>query len=495
MKKARKNRNIYDFYITYENIYAMWLIIKKTCKNKKAIFYFSLNLNTNIYYIYSMLKSRLYKPGLYNTFLIFEPKPRLVMSQSITDKIVNHFVANYYLIPLLEKKLVDCNVATRKEKGSSYAMSLLKKYYNKLLINEKGKEIYCLKIDISKYLYSIDHNILLGMLEKNIYDKDIIALIKLIIHGTNKDYVNKNIQYFNTKFGVEIPFYNENKGLSIGAMSSQFLAIFYLNELYHIIKEELHCKYYIRYMDDFLIIDTDRKKLLNVWKRIRVELDKLKLRENKKSNLYRSSSGFTFLGYRYRVINGKLDVFYNKKTFRKITKKLDYLYNYDMVLYKRTLASYYGYFMPVSKLEGVDFKMKLIDKYDSYKKKYPSSIVFMKEGIFYKTFYDDAKVIWYLFDYKYVNDSVSFGNTPYDKVLARLNKLDIGYVVIDKDKEVIISSKDKENYDSYVSLAVRGYNKETRGLELLDKVKKVLDTHPEEYDKINNSLDEILITS
>ena len=48
MKKRRKSKNIYDKYITLENLYHMWSIIKRTCKNKREVYYFSLNLNTNL---------------------------------------------------------------------------------------------------------------------------------------------------------------------------------------------------------------------------------------------------------------------------------------------------------------------------------------------------------------------------------------------------------------------------------------------------------------
>lgn len=134
MKKARKSKNVYDQAITIENLYSMWNIVKKTCKNKREIFYFSLNLNANIISLYYDLKNKTYAPGKYRSFMIFEPKPRLVMSQSVRDKIANHFVANFYLIPYLEKSLIDSNVATRKNRGSSYAMCLLKKYIRRLLI-------------------------------------------------------------------------------------------------------------------------------------------------------------------------------------------------------------------------------------------------------------------------------------------------------------------------------------------------------------------------
>lgn len=492
MKKRKRSKQIYDEVITYDNIYAMWKIIKRTCKNRREVFLFSLNLNTNIYYIYYLLKNKIYKPSPYRTFIIFEPKPRLVMSQSITDKIVNHFVANYYLIPYMENSLIDANVATRVEKGSGYAMKLIKQYYNKILINEKGKEIYCLKIDISKYFYTIDHNILLEQVEKKILDKDVLNLIKVIISETNKDYINKSIDYYNEKFNTNIPQYKNNKGLSIGAMTSQFLAIFYLNDLDHYIKEELKCKYYVRYMDDFLILDTDKEKLKKKQTLIIQQIEKLNLKVNKKSNIYKSSNGYTFLGYKYKVINNKLNVLFNKKTYYRIKKKLKYLSTHDKVQYNRSLASYYGYFLGVYKVKELDFKMKLIDKYNAYKDKYKNALVIMKEGIFYKTFNDDAKILWYLFDYKYINDTVSFGNAPYDKVILKLNKLDISYIIIDNDNIALSYLRDEETFLSYKKLAKKSYNKMTKTEELVDKLKLVMTNNPDSYEEINKLFDKLL---
>ena len=96
MKNRRKSRYIYSDAITYDNLYKMWLIIHRTCKDKRALFLFALNLNSNLLNLFASLKNKTYQPSPYRTFMIFEPKPRLVMSQSIRDKIVNHFVTNYY---------------------------------------------------------------------------------------------------------------------------------------------------------------------------------------------------------------------------------------------------------------------------------------------------------------------------------------------------------------------------------------------------------------
>lgn len=492
MKNIKRSKNIYDQAITYDNLYAMWKIIRRTCKNRREVFLFSLNLNTNIYCIYYILKNKIYKPKAYRTFMIFEPKPRLVMSQAIVDKMVNHFIANYYLIPYLEKSLIDSNVATRVKKGSSYAMQLLKKYYNKILINEKPSEIYCLKIDISKYFYTIDHNILLEKLQKKILDPDVLNLIKTIISETNKDYINQSINYYNKKYQTNIPLYKDSKGLSIGAMTSQFFAIFYLSDLDHYIKEQLKCKYYIRYMDDFLILDTNKEKLKKYQELIVKEIEKLNLKVNEKSNIYKSSIGYTFLGYKYQVLNNKLKISFNKQTYRRIKKKLKILYLKDKLLYNRTLASYNGYFLAVYNTKEANFKMKLIDKYSTYKEKYKSAIVILKEGIFYKTFYDDAKILWYLFNYKYINDTVSFGNVPYDKVILKLNKLDISYVVIDNDGIALSYIRDEDTYLSYEILAKKSYSKALKTEQLVEKLHQVINEKPNSYGEINNLFDSIL---
>jgi len=100
--KKKQSRDIYYKYITIDNIYNMWLIVKKTCKNRRNVYYFSLNLMSNLYNIYKELLNREYIPNKYNTFMIFEPKPRLIMNQSVKDKIINHFITYYYLMPNIE---------------------------------------------------------------------------------------------------------------------------------------------------------------------------------------------------------------------------------------------------------------------------------------------------------------------------------------------------------------------------------------------------------
>jgi len=270
-------------------------------------------------------------------------------------------VSKHILLPALESKLIDTNVATRINKGSRYAFEKFNQYLKTLLYQKK--EIYVLKLDIKKYFYNIDHEILYNMIKKYIKEEDSLKIIKYIISLTNESYVNEEIYYIkrnminyikNSKLSQnekriklkqikEIPYYRKGRGLSLGNYSSQLLAIFYLNNVDHYIKEELHFKYFLKYMDDLLIIDTDKEKLKNAFNLIEKKINELKLELNSKSNIYKMSNGISFLGYKFVIKNNKIIIKYNNQTIRRIDRKLRNLKKYDEELYKKSYGSYQGY--------------------------------------------------------------------------------------------------------------------------------------------------------
>lgn len=242
--------------------------IKKNTKNKIKIEKFENYLSLNIFNIYNELKDEKVKFSKYHIFLIKEPKYRIIMSQTIKDKIINHLVARYFLLKVYEKSFLNSNIATRKGKGPLFGIKLIKKYINEL--KKENKDIYYLKCDISKYFYNVDHNILKNILRKKIKDKKALKLIDDIIDSTNYSYVSKRIEELCQKEidkinKLQIPqkeknkkieeinkiprFDKKGKGIPIGNMTSQAFAIIYLNELDHYIKEKLNIKYYARYMD------------------------------------------------------------------------------------------------------------------------------------------------------------------------------------------------------------------------------------------------------
>ena len=285
-------------------------------------------------------------------------------------------------------------------------------------------------------------------------------------------------------------------------MTSQFLAIYYLNDLDHLIKEQLRCKYYIRYMDDFVILDTDRARLKDVWRKVAFEIEQLRLKVNPKSCITSLNTGITFLGYKYKIENNRFVVSYRRKTIRKIKHKLEILKKHDLVQYYRSYGSYYGYLNKVIvkakrksnrefRLER-KFGMRAVEKYEYFKKKYPKSIIFIKEGSFYKTYREDAIILWHLFQYKWNHDTVAFGISASAKVFEYLQNQQIAYVTIDANSEEVTIPGDSEVYDLYVRLSSIHYEKYVKKEELHKLLDRLMDQVVHSYAKIKNLFETLL---
>lgn len=343
----KKINNLYDKINDIDIIIDMYdNVVSKNTKNKQKIEKFNDYYSINIINIKNIINSGNYIPGKYNIFLVREPKIRIIMSQNITDKVINHLIAKYFLIDVLDKTLVDFNIATRLNKGTHYGIKLTKKYLNEMKI--KYDTFYYLKFDISKYFYNIDHEIVKKLINKKIKDKKVINIINNIIDSTNREYVNNEINNLKNceierinKLNISenekeikikeinnIPYYKNGKGLPIGNMTSQILAVTYLNELDHYIKEKLKIKYYIRYMDDGILLHNDKEYLKYCLKEIEKILNLYKLKLNpKKTKINNIKTGIDFLGFRFYIKNDKIILKLRndcKKRFKKKMKKFDY---------------------------------------------------------------------------------------------------------------------------------------------------------------------------
>lgn len=289
----KRKGNLYQEIYKFENIVNAFNEVCKNTKNKKKVANFKEYKCIYVSRIHNVLKTKTYKPGPYNVFTIYEPKERRIVSQSMQDKVINHLVARHILYPAILPCLLDVNVASRKGLGTSEGIRLAMNFHR--ICRVKYKKYYILKCDISKFFASIDHDILKEKLKKRIKDKDALKIVFDIIDS-------------------------EENGLSIGAMTSQVLAIFYLNDMDHFIKEELKIKYYVRYQDDFLLFHPSKQYLKYCLNELKKFLTNEKLVLNKKTRIYKSTNNFIFLG---RKSNGNYAKHRDVK--RKIRRRI-YLY-------------------------------------------------------------------------------------------------------------------------------------------------------------------------
>lgn len=201
-------------------------------------------------------------------------------------------------------------------------------------VSKKYNKFYFLKLDISKYFYSLDHELIISIVKQDL-NHDELNLVKIILESTNKEHINKKIKYLEKKYNVELPKYEHGKGLAIGNLSSQFLAILYLSKLQHYITNNLQIKF-INYMDDYILIHNSKEYLKYSLELIENKINneyKLKL-NSKKTIISNSNQGISFLGYTFRVKNNKTIVKLNtntKKNIRKGIKRANYLYKNNLI--------------------------------------------------------------------------------------------------------------------------------------------------------------------
>ncbi len=349
----------YDDIVDIDKIREMYHIIRVNTKNRGKLHKFELFYSSNIISILEALRNKCYKHSKYNVFLVHEPKYRIIMSEIMSDKVVNHLISKYILAPGIYPHLIPQNVATREGKGTKEGIRYLKMYINKLKLNYD--KVYVLKCDIKKYFYSIDHELILEKCKRFIDDPEVFQLVLNVVKSTDEDYVNgaidkvvkkeidrvSKLNILDKDIKIEelkrIPRYPKGKGLPIGNMTSQLLAVYFLNDLDHYIKERLHCKYYIRYMDDFVIFDHDKERLKVLRKEIEEKLKEFKLELNKKTNIYDLNHGFGFLGYYYFLKGKRLIIKINPHTKRRIKKKMRKLKKINAPNYEQVKASYMGY--------------------------------------------------------------------------------------------------------------------------------------------------------
>lgn len=286
--------------ISFESLYKAHFRARLGKRHKKEVIQFENDLSKNLWELHYELKYNKYTVGGYHKFKIYDPKEREIQAISYRDRVVQHSLCDNYLMPLLEKHLIYDNTACRKGKGTFFAISRLKKF---MLMHYKkyGNSGYFVKIDVKKYFDSINHSVAKEKLKIIVKDKNLLNLLFNILDSYN---------------------HGENKGIPMGNQSSQCIALLYLDKLDRYFKEVLKIKYYIRYMDDIVLIVENKKQARECLIVAEKFLNKEKLILNPKSQIVAFDRGVEFLGWRFFIDNQKLVQKIRKSTKKRIVSKI-----------------------------------------------------------------------------------------------------------------------------------------------------------------------------
>ena len=294
--------NTFERFCSFDALYDASYKVCRNVRWKDSTISFEENRIENILRTEEDLRNCEYKQLIFSCFSIIERgKPRDIRACHIDDRLVQNALCEAYLLPELTPRFIYDNCATLKGKGIDFALARVKKHLQKAhRIYGLGNNFYALRIDIRKYFDSIDHKALKEVARKVIRDDKVYNLCCYLIDTFNfkvtkdteplpgKDYyIQKgqkyqkiyNIRYF--RHGTKYFEYDE-KSLGLGSQTSQLFALLTLNEVDHFIKEQLHIKFYGRYMDDLYLLHNDSKYLAYCKQEIEKKLAEIGLQMNQK---------------------------------------------------------------------------------------------------------------------------------------------------------------------------------------------------------------------
>lgn len=292
--KIRLGGGRYRSIHAIENLFLAWREFRRGKRAKPDVQEFEFNLEDNLFELNEQLIAKTYQHDQYEAFFVTDPKLRHIHKATVRDRVL-HQALFRVLYPVFDPSFIFDSYSCRLGKGTHRAVDRLEAFCRKASRNN-SRNIFALKLDIRKFFDSIDHTILLHLIERKISDHDILYLIKRIL----------------TSF---------SPGLPLGNVTSQLFANIYLNELDQFMKHQLKIRYYLRYCDDFVALFESREDLQSYLDAVREFLaEHLNLQLHPNKIIIRTyRQGIDFLGYVVRPYCRTLRTRTKKRMLRKVT--------------------------------------------------------------------------------------------------------------------------------------------------------------------------------
>ena len=271
----------------------------KGVKWKGTVAYYRHHWMDEIPRLSNQLKDGTYKERRAKFFTITEPKYREIMSIHFRDRIYQRSLNDIAIYPQVTKSFIADNFACQKGKGTMPARDRLKEFLQQYY-RKYGTDGYVLKIDIKGYYPNMDHKFAEGLFSGYVDDETYVMAKAVLAHLPGE------------------------VGYNPGSQIVQIVGITALDKIDHYIKERLRIKYYIRYMDDFILIHHDKEYLRHCLKEIEEMLKRQGMSvSDKKTFIQPISNPIKHLGFIYRLTDtGKVVILADPKKIKHERKKI-----------------------------------------------------------------------------------------------------------------------------------------------------------------------------
>lgn len=263
-------------YVTLQDVLDAYISCRKHKSSKLSCVEFEMNEQENLIRLWEELNNGTYKIGYSDVFVVSRPKYREVFAADFRDRIVHHLIINK-TNELFESYFIDDTYNCRKGKGTLFGIERIHEQI-RVISEEYTKDCFLLKWDLKGFFMSIDKRILWPMLKKFLienYKGDdlewLLWIVEMVVMHRPElkckrkcgrrcwDHIEKSKSLF---------WVGKWLGMAIGNLTSQIFANFFLTLLDRFVKNHPGIGYG-RYVDDFIIICSDKAVLLELMEEIR----------------------------------------------------------------------------------------------------------------------------------------------------------------------------------------------------------------------------------
>jgi len=289
----------FDEISSFKSLYKGLKKAQRSVLWKDSVASYSMNNLKNTYYLRQSLLDDTYKISEYQHFKVYEPKVRDIVATRIKDRQFQRALCDEYLYHAMTRTFIRDNCACQRGKGVDDALDRFDCHLHRFF-RKHGTDGWILKCDIHHYFAETSHDIAKEAVRKRVKDNEVYRRTADIIDSFEGD-----------------------KGIGLGSQVSQLVELAVLDDVDHYIKERLGIRYYIRYMDDFILIHEDKEYLKYCLKMIISRLESLGLQLNRKTNISSVRQGVAFLKWHfYLTESGKVVRRMNKHSPIKERRKL-----------------------------------------------------------------------------------------------------------------------------------------------------------------------------
>ena len=287
---------------SFENVYRAYRDARRGKGERPSVAAFDFHRERHLATLRAELLSGAWRHGSYSYFVTSDSKERQIAVAPFRDRVVHHALCNV-IEPIFERSFIFDSYACRKGKGTHAAVRRLRHFA--VGASERfTRHAYVVHGDVVKYFESVDHELLLGRVKRRISDVRVLDVVGKIIASPGG-----------------------TAGLPIGNLTSQLFANIFLDQLDHFVKDRLGVRRYVRYMDDFFIIDRDPELLTAARERVEVFLASLGLRLHRKMSGIQPATRIDALGYVLLPCGTRLRKSTVRRAVRWMRKRARYIHN------------------------------------------------------------------------------------------------------------------------------------------------------------------------